>query len=157
LLRIPGWLFKSHIDWGMQAAALLMIPAFCVSFAAAALIWFVAGTGQDQLPWAVIAAIAAWALFLSNSSINGMKSRQGADAIAFRKRLSAGRRFFMNELEKPRPALRDSWYPWLVAFGLGRQIDYWSSRHASESATTDFLTSSDSTTDTSSSGASAAT
>src|SRR5215831_12228252 len=157
LLRIPGWLFRSRIDWGMQAAALLMIPAFCISFAAAAFIWFVAGTGQVELPWAAIAAIAAWALWLSNSSISGMKSRQSADAIAFRKRLAAARSFFMKELEKPRPNLRDSWYPWLIAFGLRRQVDYWSSRNASAATTTDSLTSSHSTTHTSSSGASAAT
>ena len=91
--RIPGWLFRSRIDWGMQAAALLMIPAFCISFAAAAFIWSVAGTGPFELPWTAIAGIAAWALWLSNSSISAMKSRQTAGAIAFRKRLAAGRRF----------------------------------------------------------------
>jgi hypothetical protein len=155
LLRIPGWLFRSRIRWGIQAAALLMIPALCISFAAAAFIWFVAGTGQFELPWAAIAGIAAWALWLSNSSISGMKSRQSAGAIAFRKRLSAGRSFFMKELENPRPNLRDSWYPWLIAFGLGRQVDYWSSRNTSSAATTDSLTSS--ATDISSSGASAGT
>jgi uncharacterized membrane protein YgcG len=153
LLRIPGWLFRSRIQWGMQAAALLMIPAFCASFAAAAFIWFVAGT---ELPWAAIAAIAAWVLFLSNWSISGMKSRQSPGAIAFRKRLAAARSFFMKELEKPRPNLNDSWYPWLIAFGLGRQVDYWSSRNASATTTTDSLTSSGNTTDTSSSGAAAA-
>ncbi len=155
LLRIPGWLFRSRIDWGMQAAALLMIPAFCISFAAAAFIWFVAGTGPFELPWTAIAGIAAWALWLSNSSISAMKSRQTAGAIAFRKRLAAGRRFFMKELENPQPNLRDSWYPWLIAFGLGRQVDYWSSHNASEVATTDSSTSS--ATAISSSEASAAT
>ena len=155
LLRIPGWLFRSRIDWGMQAAALLMIPAFCISFAAAAFIWFVAGTGQFELPWTAIAGIAAWALWLSNSSISAMKSRQTAGAIAFRKRLAAGRSFFMKELENPQPNLRDSWYPWLIAFGLGRQVDYWSSHNASEAATTDSSTSS--ATAISSSEASAAT
>jgi uncharacterized membrane protein YgcG len=153
LLRIPGWLFRSRIDWGVQAAALLMIPAFCISFAAAAFIWF--GAGPFELPWAAIAGIAACALWLSNSSISFMKSRQSAGAIAFRKRLAAGRRFFMKELEKPRPNLSDRWYPWLIAFGLARQVDYWSSHNTSAAATTDSLTSS--ATDSSSSGASAAT
>src|SRR5262245_7634764 len=81
-----------------------------------------------------------------------MKSRQSAAAIAFRKRLSAGRRFFMKELEKARPNLRDSWYPWLIAFGLGRQVDYWSSRNPSTTAPTDSFTSSHTTSHTSSSG-----
>jgi len=129
LLRIPGWLFRAHIDWGVQAAALLMIPAFCISFVAAAFLWF-AGTGDFELPWTAIAAIAAWALCLSNSSINGMKSRHSANAIAFRKRLAAGRSFFLSELEKPKPNLSDSWYPWLLAYGLGKQVDVWSNHHA---------------------------
>lgn len=157
LLRIPGWLFRSRIDWGTQAATLLMIPAFCISFAAAAFIWFVAGTDQIEVPWTVSAAIAAWALCLSYSSINGMKSRQSAAAIAFRKRLSAGRSFFMKELEKALPNLRDSWYPWLIAFGLGRQVDYWSSRNPSTTAPTDSFTSSHTTSHTSSNGIPAAT
>ena len=31
-----------------------------------------------------------------------------------------GRNFFLKELERPQPNLRDSWYPWLLAFGLGQ-------------------------------------
>ena len=155
LLRIPGWLFRARMDWGLQAAALLMIPAFCISFGAATFLWFAAGTGDVELPWTAIAAIAAWVLCLSNSSINGMKSQQSADAIAFRKRLAAARSFFVKELEKPRPNLRDSWYPWMLAFGLGRQVDYWSSRNAG--TTTDSFTPGHSVTDTSSSGASTTT
>lgn len=53
---------------------------------------------------------------------------------AFRKRLARGRNFFLAELEKPHPNLRDSWYPWLLAFGLGRQVDVWSSHHSSTTA-----------------------
>ena len=120
LLRIPGWLFRARIDWSVQAAALLMIPAFCISFGAATFLWFAAGTGDFELPWTAIAAIAAWALCLSTLSINGMKSQQGADAIAFRKRLAAARSFFMKELERPRPNLRDSWYPWAAGFRTGQ-------------------------------------
>jgi uncharacterized membrane protein YgcG len=146
--RIPGWLFRARMDWGMQAAALLMIPAFAISFVAAAFLWFAAGI--LGLPWTASAAIALWALCVSYSSINSMKSQQNADAIAFRKRLAAARRFFMKELEAPQPDLRDSWYPWILAFGLGKQVDHWSSRNAP--TTTNSFTSSNSTTHTSPSG-----
>jgi uncharacterized membrane protein YgcG len=151
--RIPGWLFRARLDWGMQAAALLMIPAFSISFVAAAFLWFAAGI--VGLPWTAIAAIASWALCVSYSSINSMKSQQNADAIAIRKRLAAGRSFFMKELEKPRPNLRDSWYPWILAFGLGKQVDHWSSRNVPTTA--DSFTSSDSTTHPSSGGGTTAT
>src|SRR5262249_31658248 len=99
--RIPGWVFRGRMDWGMQGASLLMIPAFSISFVAAALLWFAAGI--FELPWTAIAAIASWALCVSYSSINSMKTRQNADGIAFRKRLVACRTFFKKELTKPRP------------------------------------------------------
>ena len=86
--------------------------------------------GRLELPVTMIGAITVWAIYLSNAWISGMKSRQNRDAIAFRKRLAAGRRFFLTELEKPDPVLRDSWYPWLLSFGLGTQVDLWSTRHS---------------------------
>jgi len=46
-----------------------------------------------------------------------------------RKRLATGRSFLLKELEKPQPNLRDSWYPWMLAFGLGKQVDVWSSHN----------------------------
>jgi len=129
-LQIPGWLFRARMAWGPKAAAYSMIPAFVVSLGAAAFLWLAAGASEVELPWTMAGAIAAWALCLANSSINGMKSRQSRDAIAFRKRLTAGRSFFLKELEKSKPDLRDNWYPWLLAFGLGKQVDVWSTRHA---------------------------
>ena len=129
ILQIPGWLFRSRIDWGPVAAALLLLPALLVSLGTAAFLWFYAGTGEFDLPLTMIAALTVLAVCISNGSINGLKSRQSREAIAFRKRLAAGRSFFLKELENPEPRLRDSWYPWLLAFGLGKQIDVWSSHH----------------------------
>jgi uncharacterized membrane protein YgcG len=131
LLQIPGWLFRARMDRGVVAAALSMIPAFLVSAGAAAFLWFIVGSGRVELPWTMIAGIAAWVMCISNASINGLKSRQTSESIAFRKRLTAGRRFFETELEKPHPALRDNWYPWLLAFGLGKEVDSWSTRNES--------------------------
>ena len=133
-LQIPGWLFRARMDRGLMAAALSMIPALLVTLAATAFLWMIVGTGRLELPWTMIGAITAWAICISNASINGLKSRQSREAIAFRKRLAAGRRFFLSELEKPNPALRDRWYPWLLAFGLGKQVDVWSTRNESTSA-----------------------
>ena len=131
ILQIPGWLFRSRIDWGLKAAAILLIPASVVSLGTAIFLWWYAGAGEVDLPWTMIGALTVLALAISNASINGMKSRQSSAAIAFRKRLATGRSFFLKELEKPQPNLRDAWHPWLLAFGLGKQIDVWSIRHAS--------------------------
>jgi uncharacterized membrane protein YgcG len=130
LLQIPGYLFRSRMDWGLGAAALLLLPALLVVLGVSAFLWFAAGTGAIELPWTMTAALTALALAISNGSINGLKSRQSREAIAFRKRLTTGRSYFLRELEKPQPDLQDSWYPWLLAFGLGRQVDVWSSHHS---------------------------
>lgn len=130
ILQIPGWLFRSRIDWGARAAAFLLIPSSIVALGTAVFLWWYSGAGEVKLPWATISALTVLTLAISNSSINGMKSRQSREGIALRKRLAAGRNFFLNELEQPRPNLRDNWYPWLLAFGLGRQVDVWSTRHA---------------------------
>jgi hypothetical protein len=129
ILQIPGWLFKSRVDWGLEAAALLLLPALFVSLATATFLWFYVGTGEVELSWTMIGALTALTLYVANASINGMKSRQSREAMGFRKRLATGRDFFLKELEKPLPNLRDSWYPWLLAFGLGRQVDFWSTHH----------------------------
>jgi uncharacterized membrane protein YgcG len=140
ILQIPGWLFRTRVDWDLRVAYGLMIPAFLICLGAGTFLWLVAGTGILELSVPLIGAIAAWALCIASASINGMKSRQTAAAIAFRKRLAAGRTFFLNELSKPHPNLHDDWSPWILAFGLGKQVDAWSSVHASPS-TTSFPTS----------------
>ena len=42
-----------------------------------------------------------------------------------RERLAAARRFFRDELQKEAPQLRDAWFPYVIAFGLGRETDKW--------------------------------
>jgi uncharacterized membrane protein YgcG len=152
ILQIPGWLFRSRIDWGLKAAAFLLIPASAVSLGTAVFLWWYAGAGEVDLPWTMIGALTVMALAISSASINGMKSRQSSAAIAFRKRLARGRSFFLKELEKSQPDLFDGWYPWLLAFGLGKQVDVWSSHHTG--TTTSASTSDDSTSSSSSSSSS---
>ncbi len=80
------------------------------------------------------ALLVAVALACIHSVINALKSRRSREAIAFRKALAAGRAFFVKELRKEQPALRDEWYPWLLAFELGKQVDEWSTGRASTGA-----------------------
>jgi len=131
ILQIPGWLFRTRIDWDLRTAFLLMIPAFLICLGTALFLGLVVGTGSLRVPLPMIGAFVAWALCIASTSINGMKSRQTAAAIAFRKRLAAGPAFFMRELSKAKPELQDNWYPWVLAFGLGKQVDAWSTLHAS--------------------------
>ena len=73
----------------------------------------------------MLAGLTLWVLGLVSSICNQGHSRQSAERIALRKRLAAARAFFREELAKPSPQLNDAWFPYLIAFGLGRHIDKW--------------------------------
>lgn len=59
------------------------------------------------------------------SAFNLARSRQDAERLAMRKRLASARAWFRDELRRPKPALDDAWFPWIIGFGLGRQVDRW--------------------------------
>lgn len=99
-------------------AILMAIPM--LGFAAGALAARNAMTGM-LLPF----AIAAWLLALLHLVLNVLRIRDPREVIAFRKRVAGARRFFMRELQQPQPALRDDWFPYILAFGLGPHVDQW--------------------------------
>jgi uncharacterized membrane protein YgcG len=103
-----------------------LIPAVILGTATAIFLWFYVGTGVVDLSAEVLVGIVAITLALTNASINALRSRESREGIALRKTLTAGREFFVAQLRRARPALRDEWYPWLLAFGLARQVDDWS-------------------------------
>jgi uncharacterized membrane protein YgcG len=56
------------------------------------------------------------------------KTRDGREGIQLSQDLASARRFFKKELKKASPAIRDEWFPYLLAFGLGPRINTWSKR-----------------------------
>jgi hypothetical protein len=154
LAKIPGiTLFRRRVDWGPLAAMLCLIPAFVALLGIAAFLWFLATPDAIDLSGAAAAACALLAVWILHSALNAMKSRQSAAAIAFRKKLAAGRQFFVSELERERPALRDEWFPWVLAFGLAGTANRWSTRYAaSEDRSGSTLTTSSSSDSPASSG-----
>jgi uncharacterized membrane protein YgcG len=52
-------------------------------------------------------------------------TRDTAGAVRERRRLAEIRRHFVEELRRPEPQLEDAWFPYLLAFGLDRQVDRW--------------------------------
>jgi len=129
--------FRTQIHWGPAAALLCLIPAVAAAAGTAVFLWVYVGGGAVELEPLMFGSFVALSLWVTNVSVNGLKSRQSRAAIAFRKTLAAARQFFISELRNDRPALRDEWYPWVLAFGLGRQADDWSARSGSTSAYSD--------------------
>jgi uncharacterized membrane protein YgcG len=73
----------------------------------------------------MLAGMTALCLAIANSAFNLAKTRQSAERIRQRKRLARARDWFQRELREPRPRLRDEWFPYLIAFGLGSHMDKW--------------------------------
>ena len=128
--RAGGLLFRARMDWGRRAALLCFVPALAVAAYSAWLFWSGVGPGADDPSLLLQAAVVSLSLWVTYSTIRGSRSRPTRAAIAIRKNLTAARRFFSAELELAQPALRDEWYPWILAFGLGKQVDAWSATRA---------------------------
>ena len=78
-----------------------------------------------RLGWPVLTGLVCWALGLLNSVANSARLLESPERVALRQRFAAARRYFKGELAKREPRLDNSWYPYLVAFGLGKRVDKW--------------------------------
>jgi len=67
-------------------------------------------------------------LLMMSIILTGSGAAQTLDSLEgvdLRRRLASARLYLLRELERDAPAIRDQWFPWLVAFGLGPQVDRW--------------------------------
>src|SRR5262249_2865656 len=69
-------------------------------------------------------------LAVVNGVFNFAKTRNGVHRIARRKSLASARAYFIHELAEPAPRLQDSWFPYVVAFGLTSEAAHWFSAYA---------------------------
>lgn len=127
-----GYKFRGYLHWGVREALLCLTPALAIALAAVSYLWFYAGTGRVELQPLTVIGIVLVTLGCIHSSVGALKSRRHRAALAFRKMLTAGRAYFIDELKKDAPALRDEWYPWLLAFELGPEMDAWSTAREPE-------------------------
>jgi uncharacterized membrane protein YgcG len=99
-LIIPLVIMAGVIGWLLVSGALLLNPL-------------------------VLAGLAVLCIAAFNSALNFAKSQEGPEQIRFRQRLAAAREYFREQLMNAQPALRDAWYPYLIAYGLGNSVDKW--------------------------------
>jgi uncharacterized membrane protein YgcG len=114
--------WKERLHWGRRHTALFLLPGSVPLLAAAVILGFPEAAGRLGLLHTGVVAIAA-CFFMA--IVNLARSARGPRATAFRKRLAAARERFRRELKKRAPALKDEWFPYLVAFGLERDADRW--------------------------------
>jgi uncharacterized membrane protein YgcG len=73
-------------------------------------------------------------LAMVRSIFNLAATRDGPKRIARRKALASARAYFKRELDSPAPRLQDSWFPYVVAFGLTSDADRWFKAHGAAAA-----------------------
>jgi hypothetical protein len=93
----------------------LMVVAFCWAM--------VMGTGMLGL--VASAALAVLLVAAMRSVLNGSRSTIPLAGMLRRKELASAREYCRLQLKERQPALDDSWYAYLLAFGLGRHVDKW--------------------------------
>lgn len=108
---------RRHLEWLLGVYALYVVVLLSI----------VRGGGA-YLGWPMYVALAALAAWILNLALNRAYTRVRPDRIAERKNLSAAREYFAEQLTRAEPKLEDAWYPYLIAFGLGKRMDQWFGR-----------------------------
>jgi hypothetical protein len=128
--RREGLRFRANFHWGPKKVLSSVLPgAVAIAFGALYL-WRWADRGVVPVSDGFVAGIVLLTMSVLLAGVGALKSRQHRAALAFRKMLASGREFFIAELAKERPAIHDEWFPWVLAFGLGKQMDDWSAQQA---------------------------
>lgn len=126
LLQAKLW--QSRVERALPHTLRFLIPvvALVVGFGAVA--------QEDRLRAGifVLAGLALMITAAANSIFAMAMWRHGAARVVLRRELSAARRWFARELQSREPRLQDEWFPWLIAFGLGPQMDHWFKSFAGE-------------------------
>jgi uncharacterized membrane protein YgcG len=116
------------VDVGRWAVSFAFVPVLYVLAAA----WRIGSGGTS--PLLLLVGQLLLQIAIVNNIFNVARTRQGPKKIARRRELAAARRYFAHELQRPQPRMKDDWFPWLVAFGLGPTVDRWFRSYGGERA-----------------------
>lgn len=119
---IFAYVWRRAVRASVVGTAVMLLPLAGIVTAFAALLLV---APVDRLGVITLVGLALWVLGLARSILNIAASRHSAERIELRQRLFTARRFFLEQLRLPQPALRDEWYPYVIAFGLGSAADKW--------------------------------
>jgi len=122
---VPGFIaasiWRDRVHGLALSSLTFVIPVLAI---AGGLLWLLWSDILQTGLWTLV-GIACLGLAFVRSILNRARIRERPERIELRKCMAAGREYLRHELRKPAPRLQDAWYPWLIAFGLGSQIDRW--------------------------------
>lgn len=117
--------WRVRLDWPPWVIVLFLLPAAVVLAVPAAFV-LRRDLGVSDV---AAAAVGYLALVMVAGVMGAARSRQSRRGLELRQRMFAARRYFKEQLRSPQPALDDAWFPYLVAFGLDRQVQKWFRAH----------------------------
>jgi uncharacterized membrane protein YgcG len=115
--------FKSRAVASFGSA--FLVPGLLLGIPVAGFVAAALQAAGSRVGAALPFAIAVWLLALLHLVLNLLKIRDPREVIAYRKRIAGARKFFIEQLQLPQPAMRDEWFPYVLAFGLGKNVDRW--------------------------------
>lgn len=101
----------------------LLVCLWCAFFAFHREWVWPSSTTLPALPGVLALALIPVAVW--SSLLNNARSRESDETIRRRRLLGTGRKLLRRELRSEHPRLQDDWLPWLLAFGLGGEVDRW--------------------------------
>jgi uncharacterized membrane protein YgcG len=117
--------WRVRLDWPAWVIVVFVLPAALLLAVPAAFV-LRRDLGVSEM---AAAGVALLALVLFGRVMRNARSRETARGLQLRRRMFAARRYFIDQLRRPQPALDDAWFPYLVAFGLDRQVQKWFRAH----------------------------
>lgn len=121
IARSQAWAWRRRVIRPSLHLARVLIPLLAMFGGVGWLLY----TSRYALSALALATLGVWCVALLHSVLNTARSRYTIDRMRLRKRLASARRYLQRELQRADPQLDDSWYPYLLAFGLHRQVARW--------------------------------
>jgi hypothetical protein len=126
LLSVFGCIAATHYSKAIDDIPVAMlVPGILMCAASAPLVIASAIAPKVGLHAPVLFALLLWTLAFHKLVLDVLKIRDTPEKIAYRKRVAGARRYFIEQLKRPDPDLRDEWFPYMLAFGLGSTVDRW--------------------------------
>ena len=119
--RLQAYLWRRRV---VRPGAHLLRVLIPMALLTAALCWGLT-TGFGMLGLLASSALALLLVTAARSLFNGARSVSTKERLLLRKKLASAREYCRAELKRAAPSLDDSWFPYLLAFGLGRHVERW--------------------------------
>jgi uncharacterized membrane protein YgcG len=118
--------FGSILSWSMRTwmSSAALVWTAVPSLLHLGLLAIIAANLPTMAPVTLL-ILTAWVVTVFSIIVHNGRSTDTPEKFEFRQRLASARNYFVSELKKAEPKLRDEWFPYLIAFGLGSNVDRW--------------------------------